>query len=269
MKNTQRLIAFGITFVTSLGAQSAAAHPSEALPPPCEAAECAQSCINFAQTFADPGQQPIKPPSDGIPRCIEVSLPSAADPCEYETHAACDCDSTPVPEGTQVSQTGLPQFAFVGDAPAGTCVREGRLPNSCLLRGEETKCKIGGDGMDCAAACELLKTRIDADTARSAGVTVDGSECASKEACACVLKLDGECTFAGEPVACGISPKSAYDTWLEKERATATDGICQDGCSCAAVGEPRKGMDVGALLGAVGMVVGAWRVWGRRRAWQG
>lgn len=255
------LLSLVVSFLSLLAPPAFATPPS---PPPCTESDCASQCTSTAAFFADPLKQPQKPPTNGLAACIEVHLPSAADPCELEPHPACDCDAEVVPPGTQSSTTGLPFFAFRADAPAGTCVRNGELPNSCLIRAEEARCTIGGDGADCKAACDLLATRIDADTARSANVTVDGAACASSEACACVLELDGECTMNGEPVACGSSPKTAYEAWLAKERAKPS-GLCEPGCSCGVPGQSLERGSLGGLLAGAAALAGI-GVRRRRRA---
>lgn len=236
---------------------------AEAEAPPCEETACGGSCSKRAASFADMKNQPPAPPLNAKTACVEVNLPSAADPCVFEAHPACDCAAETTPTGTNVVLQGLPEFALLGDAPDGQCTRAGFLPGSCLLRGKETRCDKSGDGADCKAACDLFRTRLNEEIARSSGVTVDGSRCAASTTCACVFNLEGECSFADEKVPCGTDPTAAYNAWLAKERAKPLEGYCNGG-SCAAAPQGSGG-SLGNTLIAGGLGAALFLARRRRR----
>lgn len=208
---------------------------SEPQGPPCAADTCATSCEQHAASYGLPEMQPNKPPENGLPRCLKVSVQEGGeDGCDFVEHTICDCDATAPQPGVIEAISGMPGFGMKADAPNGTCVRMGQLPASCLMRAEEVRCALDGDGSDCKTACDLLRTRIDAELPRSQTVTVDGAACADATACGCIVQFEGKCFSVGGEVACGSSPKAAYDNWLAAERAKEYPR-CDAGCHCAMV----------------------------------
>lgn len=235
MKRLRQIL--GSTSVMIFGLTSVAYADSPVFP--CVESECAASCQQIATNFGTPGGQPSKPPETGFARCLNVSVQEGGDDgCDYVDHVVCDCDGSPPQPGVTEHISGMPLFGMKADAPDGTCVREGNLPHSCLMRGSDVRCKVDGDGSDCKAACDLLRTRIDAELPRSQMVTVDGSQCAASEVCACIVQFEGQCSLLTTQgivdATCGTPPKQAWTQWSENWDPPS---LCTaDSCNCRMVG---------------------------------
>lgn len=206
------------TLFIILGNASIASADAQA--PPCTESTCATNCGQIVTNLGMPSGQPAKPPETGFARCLTVGVQEGGDDgCDYVDHVVCDCDGSPPQPGVAEIHSGMPLFGMKADAPDDACVRPGELPDSCLMRGSDVRCKVDGDGSDCKAACDLLRTRIDAELPRSQTVTLDGSQCASAQVCSCVIEFEGKCfalnTYGYTNVACGTSPKQAWDDWYE------------------------------------------------------